>query len=242
MTTKRIDSKWIESIRETSDILLAFLFGVVFQKYLSTNYTLVFEVEWIIVAIVVASAVVVKKHWEKSYKDFKHHVIRGARWFIGILASSLFTIGFALSNLLLPLGVGITALFFGFVVSTIHYAKVVDEESPKPTSNKLGLTTEVTGNLLKQLFDKRIEIQKEYDELSKNHTGTFESIEMNRVRQQREAIDNKIADVRQWYELRVLEGLEEESRRLKWLTVGLIALTAILTIFTGFLVLRIPFP
>ncbi len=74
------------------------------------------------------------------------------------------------------------------------------------------------------------------------NTGNFESIEMNRVRQQREAIDNKIADVRQWYELRVLEGLEEESRRLKWLTVGLIALTAILTIFTGFLVLRIPFP
>jgi formate-dependent nitrite reductase membrane component NrfD len=62
------------------------------------------------------------------------------------------------------------------------------------------------------------------------------------IRQQREAIDRKVADIRDWYGLRVLEGLEEESRRLKWLTAILIVLTLVLTIFTGFLVSKIPFP
>src|SRR2546426_2077627 len=105
---RRIDSKWIESIRETSDIFLAFLFGVVFQKSISSNFTLLFEVEWIVIPIVIVIAFVVKKRWETSYKNFERQVIRGARWFIGILASSLFTTGLALSILSLPLGVSLT--------------------------------------------------------------------------------------------------------------------------------------
>ncbi len=42
---KRIDSKWTESIRETSDIFLGFLFGVVFERYLAIDYALLLEVE-----------------------------------------------------------------------------------------------------------------------------------------------------------------------------------------------------
>ena len=47
---------------------------------------------------------------------------------------------------------------------------------------------------------------------------------------------------RDWYNTYLLETLDNESRTLKGLTIGLIALTAILTIFTGFLVLGIRIP
>jgi len=43
----------------------------------------------------------------------------------------------------------------------------------------------------------------------------MESLAMIPIRERREAIDKKIADMREWYGLRVLEGLEEGSRRLK---------------------------
>jgi hypothetical protein len=109
-------------------------------------------------------------------------------------------------------------------------------------SKKFGLTKETTADLLQQLFTKREELQKQYEDLSAKRAGPIESLEMIPIRQQREAIDRKVADIRDWYGLRVLEGLEEESRRLKWLTAILIVLTLVLTIFTGFLVSKIPFP
>jgi len=102
-------------------------------------------------------------------------------------------------------------------------------------SKKFGLTKETTADLLQRLFTKRAELQKEYEDLSAQNTGMMESLGMIPIRQQREAIDKKIADIRDLYGLRVMEGLEEESRRLKLLTIVLIALTAVLTIFTGFL-------
>lgn len=78
--------------------------------------------------------------------------------------------------------------------------------------------------------------------MSAKHTGPVESLEMSGIRQQRELVEERIREVRDWYGLYVLEGLEEESRRLKLLTIVLIALTTILAIFTGFLVsgIRIP--
>jgi hypothetical protein len=112
----------------------------------------------------------------------------------------------------------------------------------KRSPKKFGLSSEATGELLQQLLEKRAELQKQYEDLSAKHAGPIESLAMIPIRQQREAIDQKIADTREWYGLRVLEGLEEESRRLKWLTVVLIVLTAVLTIFTGFLVSGIRFP
>ena len=62
------------------------------------------------------------------------------------------------------------------------------------------------------------------------------------VRQQLELVEQSVSEVRDWYGLHVLEGLEEESRTLKWLTVVLLGLTVVLAIFTGFLVsgIRVP--
>jgi hypothetical protein len=91
-------------------------------------------------------------------------------------------------------------------------------------------------------LNKRDELQRKYDDLSTKHTAPVESLEMIGIRQQREFVDEKIVGVRDWYGLHVLEGVEEESRRLKWLTIVLIALTVVLTIFTGFLVSGIRFP
>jgi hypothetical protein len=112
----------------------------------------------------------------------------------------------------------------------------------QPVSKKFGLTKEVTAELLQQLFTKREELQKQYEDLTAKRAGPIESLEMIPIRQQREAIDRKVADIRDWYGLRVMEGLEGESRTLKWLTIALIGLTIILTIFTGFLVLKVPLP
>src|SRR2546422_3712746 len=108
---------------------------------------------------------------------------------------------------------------------------------------KLGMTWELTAELLEQLFKKRDELLKEYAELGEKNKGrAVESLEMIPVRQQLEKIEAKIGEARDWYGLTVLEGLHEESRTLKWLTIVLIALTVVLTIFTGLLVsgTRIP--
>ena len=92
------------------------------------------------------------------------------------------------------------------------------------------------------MLNKRDELQKKYDDLRAKYTGQVETFDMVPIRQQVESVDERIDFVRDWYGLHVLEGLEEESRRLKWLTAVLIALTAILTIFTGFLVSGIRLP
>jgi len=107
---------------------------------------------------------------------------------------------------------------------------------------KFGFTKEVTAKALETWLNKREELQKKYEDLSAKHTGPVESLEMSGIRQQRELVEERIREVRDWYGLYVLEGLEEESRRLKLLTIVLIALTTILAIFTGFLVsgIRIP--
>ena len=101
---------------------------------------------------------------------------------------------------------------------------------------KFGFPKEATAKALEQLLNKSEELQKKYDDLSLKHTGQVESLEMSGIRRDRESVDERISFVRDWYGLYVLEGLEEESRRLKWLTIVLIALTAVLTIITGFLV------
>ena len=111
----------------------------------------------------------------------------------------------------------------------------------KKLSETIGLTRETAEQLLEDLFKARAEAQKKYDELSvKQPPGArVESLDMSAVRQQLERIDDRVAQIRDWYGLHVLEGLEEESRRLKWLTVVLIVLTFVLIIFTALLLRRI---
>jgi len=101
---------------------------------------------------------------------------------------------------------------------------------------KDGASKKDAEQLLQKLFDDRAKAQNEYDDLATKNPNKVETLDMIGVRQKRERIDNAISEIRDWYGLHVLEALEEESRRLKWLTVVLVALTAILAIFTGFLV------
>ncbi len=111
-----------------------------------------------------------------------------------------------------------------------------------PLSKRFGLSTENTAKALEDLLNKADELQKKYDDLGGKNTSRVESLEMIGIRQQRERVEEAISDIRDWYGLHLLEGLERESRTLKWLTIVLIALTVVLTVFTGFLVLKIPLP
>ena len=113
----------------------------------------------------------------------------------------------------------------------------------------MGLTTESAEKVLDELFEKRTRLQKQYDELSekrnKETSGTgirVESLEMAGVRQMEEKIEQTIATLREWWGIHLLEGLQDESRTIKWLTIILIALTGILAVFTGFLVSGVRLP
>ncbi len=117
----------------------------------------------------------------------------------------------------------------------------------KKDSEKVGFDKEFTLRALERLVDKREDLQKQYDDLAaakptetdRFYGAKLETFEMSRVRQSIESIERKITEAREWYELHELEGLHEESRMLKRLTIALVVLTAILAIFTAFLVFGI---
>ena len=112
----------------------------------------------------------------------------------------------------------------------------------------MGITIENAQQLMEELFEEKTRVNKQYNDLADKRTADkptgirIDSLEMTGLRQQSERIDKSLTTLREWWALHVLEGVEEESRRLKWLTIVLIALTTVLTIFTGFLVsgIRIP--
>jgi len=236
-----LDSRWKQSILETGNILAALIVRNLLQQGITENALIVVIGEVVILVPVLGIAVLLKKISDTAYRNYRRIVFKGLRWFIGPLAGLLFATAFSLFILYPLFGVVFGAAAFGLVASVITYAKSV-EEPTKPKSNKFGLTKETTGELLQQLFTKRAELQEQYDALRTKNPGIVESLEMIGIRQQREAIDRKVSDIRDWYGLRVFEGLEEESRTLKWLTVALIVLTTVLAIFTGFLVLGMRLP
>ena len=112
----------------------------------------------------------------------------------------------------------------------------------KKEAEKIGFSKKVTFQALEELVNKRDEVRKKFDASRADSNSPILTIEQTALRQQIESIQAKISEVRDWYGIRVLEGLDEESRRLKWLTIVLIALTTVLAIFTGFLVSGIRFP
>ena len=96
--------------------------------------------------------------------------------------------------------------------------------------------------MLHRFIATKEEIRKHIADLRAMQAGNVDSPEILELEQAMETVKQQIADVRAWYGLYVLEGLEKESRRLKWLTAILIILTLVLTIFTGFLVSGIRLP
>ena len=89
--------------------------------------------------------------------------------------------------------------------------------------------------MLRRFITTKEEARRHIHDLRAMQVGNVESPEIIDLKQDMETINQQLVDVREWYELYVLEGLEKESQRLKWLTIVLIALTTLLTIFTGFL-------
>lgn len=81
--------------------------------------------------------------------------------------------------------------------------------------------------------------EKDVSDLMTQAKGKLGATEAIVVLLSMEASNARMNQVRDWYQLRVLEELEEESRRLRWLTVALLGLTATLAVFTALLLFGI---
>src|SRR2546425_8950622 len=127
-----LDSKWKESVVDTSGILLGLLVGIGFERGIGSVFLLLFEIEIIVAAVVIGIAILLKRSEIQSFKTYRRLALRGARWVIGVLAGLLFTTGYALIILVWWLGIPLTALYFGFIVSMLHYSKIVEGDGSKP--------------------------------------------------------------------------------------------------------------
>ena len=115
------------------------------------------------------------------------------------------------------------------------------------SEERLGLDRKEARTRLRSLANETKEALKQSEELQKQvKSGTGQTSELM---SQISALTSKIKGLslqydltRDWYNTYLLETLDKESRTLKWLTIGLIALTTVLTVFTGFLVLGIRIP
>ena len=86
-----------------------------------------------------------------------------------------------------------------------------------------------TKQMLSELLASRQKVEKEMEETPQWGDTALKFIGLQ---QQYEAINNQIAQVREWYNLGVSESLYHESKRLNNLTTVLIGLTSILGILT----------
>ena len=128
----RLDSIWKQSVLETSDIFVALIFGIIFEKAIESSIGLIFAIEVPSVLIVIGIAGLLKKFRFAAYKRYRKFVLRLARWLVGIWAGLLFAISYSLTIAYWPAGVIVTALAFVLVVSPIHYHKIVEAEGEKP--------------------------------------------------------------------------------------------------------------
>ena len=124
----KLDSIWKQSILETSDIFVALIFGIAFEKAIASNVGLILDIEVPSVIIVLGIAGLLKQYRITAYTIYRKFVLRLARWLVGIWAAVLFTIGYSLITAYWQLGAALTALFFALVVSLIRYHKIVEQE------------------------------------------------------------------------------------------------------------------
>jgi Ca2+/Na+ antiporter len=243
-----LDSKWKESFVDTSGIFLGLLVGIAFEKGIGSVFLLLFEVEIIVAAVVIGIAVWLKRAEISSFKTYRRLVLRGARWVVGVLAGFLFATGYALIVLVWWLGIPLSTLYFVFIVSILRYSKIVEGSGAheKP-SEKLGISRKDARMQLEQLIIDSNNVLEQFDELNKQlASGTGQAsqlkLQISELQSKYDRIVMNLNLTRDWYSIYVFESLESESRILKWLTIVLIALTVVLTIFTGFLVSGIRFP
>ena len=127
-----LDSKWKESVFETSDIFLALVFGIAFQQAISNAIYFIAEIEVPFVAGISIIAIVLKKYRRSSWETFSKLVLRGARWILGIWAGLLFATGYSLVTLFPAVGIPVFVFFFVVVLEIIHYFKVVEKKKEEP--------------------------------------------------------------------------------------------------------------
>src|SRR5205807_4293581 len=127
-----LDLKWTESLVDTSGIFLGLILGIVFEKGIESVFLLVFGIEIIVAAIAIGIAVALKRFQPSKFKTYRSLVLKAARWVVGVLAGLLFTTGYALIVLVWWLGIPLTALYFGFIVSILHFSKIVEGDGSKP--------------------------------------------------------------------------------------------------------------
>jgi hypothetical protein len=88
-----------------------------------------------------------------------------------------------------------------------------------------------------QALKERASLQKQIDDITaKRELTQAEMTSRNSLGNELARKDFELSGLRDGYGLYLLESLEGESRTLKWLNIILLGLTAILAVFTGYLI------
>jgi hypothetical protein len=98
--------------------------------------------------------------------------------------------------------------------------------------SKLDLSTKTARKELSDLLEQREHVW------SQMHDASGNLVQLDFYSSQAIQLDKRIRELQEFYNANLLESLESESRKLKWLTVALIVLTATLTFLTALLVYR----
>jgi flagellar biosynthesis chaperone FliJ len=96
------------------------------------------------------------------------------------------------------------------------------------TKLKADLSVKTIAKKLNELLEQRERVYSQMDNESEDPIQL--SIYSNQVVQ----LDKQIRELQAFYIAHLLESLEFESRKLKWLTAVLIVLTAVLIVFAAF--------
>jgi len=108
------------------------------------------------------------------------------------------------------------------------------------TPSKLGLSLQRARKRLEDLLKERGEVlggmlDKGYVPLEARE---IEEFDVKTLAERLASIDEEIREVRELYNMNLLESLDSESAKLNKLTLTLTILTALLALLTGLLVLR----
>jgi len=99
-------------------------------------------------------------------------------------------------------------------------------------ASKLDLSIKTARKELDKLLEQREHVWSQMDNASKNLT------QLDFYSSQVMMLDKRIRELQEFYNAHLLESLESESRKLRWLTAVLIVLTAVLMFLTGLLVYK----
>ena len=119
-------------------------------------------------------------------------------------------------------------------------------EDTEDLEGNLGFDKKTAAEMLLRFVKTKEDIRRHIEDLKatrRTDLGPSQGSDLDRaisdLEQSKDKVESQIITVREWYGLHVLEGLEKGSRRLEWLTIALIGLTAVLAFLTALLWLGI---